>query len=214
MPIAFLVIFGGALLVYMGWKNESFQGILNDTLDPISRPTGSQSDLTVAETQGISSATQSAISNPLSPFVPGVGSPFAAGKGYFSQWNIGRTDQGVDITPKPPLSTGAPLPAIGTSTVKGIIPNWYKGQPLVWLQAHDGPLAGRDYYYAEQITGIKPVGSIIPNGQPVGVYAASGTGIETGLATASGQTLARATTGYQEGIATPAGNLFKRLLGL
>jgi cell wall-associated NlpC family hydrolase len=38
MPLAFLLLFGAALLVYMGLENKSLQGILNDSNSPISNP--------------------------------------------------------------------------------------------------------------------------------------------------------------------------------
>lgn len=202
MPLAFLLIFGGALLVYMGWKNESLPGILQDTLSPIS-----------GKAQTLDNAPQGFVSPaPGSPNAgnPLFGNPFSKG-GYLQNFRKGRTDQGVDLSGVAP---GTPLPSLGTSKVIGVIPNWYKGQPFVWLQALDGPLAGRYYYYSEQITNIAQVGATLLPGQPVGYYANSGTGIEAGLATKSGQTLARATTGYTEGQATPAGSLFRHLLGL
>lgn len=203
MPLAFLLIFGGALLAYMGWKNESFQGILNDTLSPISQPTSEQSTF-ASGLAGSVNTVGTSIGGAIQGAAAGIGT------GYFTNYHIGRTDQGVDISGTP----GQVLPAIGTSRVVGIIPNWYKGQPFVWLQALDGPLKGRYYYYAEQITNVAPVGSVIQDKAPVGHYANSGTAVEVGLATASGSTLAKATTGYTEGQVTQAGSLFKRLLGL
>lgn len=209
MPLAFFVIFGGALLIYMGWKNESFQGLLNDTLSPISSTTQSESDF--AAPASVAGAAGSFPGLATSGLVHGAGTVTPGNlSSYFQGWKIGRTDQGVDISNSP----GAPLPAIGTSKVIGVIPNWFDGEPFVWLQALDGPLKGRYYYYAEQLTNIAPVGSVLQNGATVANYAGSGTGVEAGLATASGSTLARATTGYTEGQVTPAGTLFKQLLGL
>lgn len=210
MPLAFLLIFGGALLVYMGWKNESLPGILQDTLSPISgsvqdpNAPGGVVDSLVG--QAPLAATPSYPSgNPLftNPLAPGH---------YFKGWSVGRTDQGVDFSG---VAAGTPIGAIGTSRVIGIQSNWWQGQPFVWLQALDGPLKGRYYYVAEQITNIAKPGTTLLNGQPIGYYASSGTGIEAGLATAGGSTLARATTGYPtDGTVTPAGTLFKQLIGL
>ena len=58
---------------------------------------------------------------------------------------------------------------------------------------------------AEQITDIAPGGTYLQQGQAIARYAASGTGIEYGWSTLNGVTLARATTGYEEGQVTPAG---------
>lgn len=120
----------------------------------------------------------------------------------------GRTDQGVDAT----LNPGDPILALGRSKVIGIIPNWFSGQPFVWLQLLDGADAGRYYYVAEQITPAVQPGQIIDAGAPIGTYSATGTGLELGWATSTGQTLARATTGYVEGEATQAGQSFRQFL--
>ena len=121
---------------------------------------------------------------------------------------IGRTDQGVDANLRP----GDPILAVGRSKVIGIIRNWYSGQPFVWLQLLEGGHAGQYYYVAEQITPSVTPGQTVNAGQPIGTYSTSGTGLELGWATGSGQTLARATTGYTEGQATPAGQSFRQFL--
>jgi hypothetical protein len=103
---------------------------------------------------------------------------------------IGRTDMGVDAD----LNPGDPIVAPGTSRVLGISPNWYQGQPYVALQLLDGPMKGHNYYISEQITPDVSVGQILQSGQPIGHYAASGTGIEMGWAGPNWeQTLAQAT---------------------
>jgi hypothetical protein len=119
----------------------------------------------------------------------------------------GRTDQGVDAS----MPVGAPILAPCKIKVLAIIPNWFAGQPLVYFELLDGPDAGRVQYVAEQITNIAPVG-ILQQGQPIARYAASGTNIEFGWAVLSGQTLARATTGYTEGQVTPAGRSIRAWL--
>ena len=58
---------------------------------------------------------------------------------------------------------------------------------------------------SEQITAIAPPGSILQRGQPIARFAPSGTAIEFGWSTLNGVTLAKATTGYEEGQVTPAG---------
>jgi hypothetical protein len=112
----------------------------------------------------------------------------------------GRTDQGVDAS----MPVGAPILAPSRVKILAIIPNWFAGQPLVYFELLDGPDAGKIQYVAEQITDIAPVG-ILQQGQPIARYAASGTNIEYGWSTVNGVTLARATTGYEEGQVTPAG---------
>jgi hypothetical protein len=118
---------------------------------------------------------------------------------YVTRWE--RTDQGVDAT----LAVGAPIPAPSAVKILAIIPNWYAGQPLVYFELLGGPDAGRVQYVAEQITAIARPGTILRQGQAVARYAASGTAIEYGWSTLNGVTLARATTGYEEGQVTPAG---------
>lgn len=124
---------------------------------------------------------------------------------------IGRSDQGVDAN----MPVGSPIGPMGPAVVKGVIQNWYKGQPFIWWELTDGPRKGQYGYVAEQITNLAPVGAVLQPNQAVAAYAPSGTGIEYGWATASGSTLARATTGYTEGQVTPAGaDMHSFLLGL
>jgi hypothetical protein len=118
---------------------------------------------------------------------------------YVNHWE--RTDQGVDAT----MPVGAPILAPCPVKVLAIIPDWYAGQPLVYFELLDGPDAGSVQYVAEQITDIAPPGTILQQGQAIARYARSGTAIEYGWSTLNGITLARATTGYEEGQVTPAG---------
>ncbi|MBV9606063.1 MAG: hypothetical protein JO027_13190 [Solirubrobacterales bacterium] len=118
---------------------------------------------------------------------------------YVDHWE--RTDQGVDAN----LPVGDPIVAPCPVKILAIIPDWYAGQPLVYFELLNGADAGRVQYVAEEITDIAPAGSILQQGQPIARYAASGTGIEYGWSTLNGVTLARATTGYEEGQVTPAG---------
>ena len=112
-----------------------------------------------------------------------------------------RTDQGVDAQ----LPVGAPILAPCEVKILAIEPDWYAGQPLVYFELLDGPDAGKVQYVAEEITKIARPGSILQQGQVIARYAASGTAIEYGWSTINGITLARATTGYEEGEVTPAG---------
>lgn len=105
-------------------------------------------------------------------------------------WNIGRTDMGVDAGARP----GTPIKAINDSVVKEIVPNWYSGQPLVLMQLTSGPDAGKYWYVSEQIAQIPHVGQMIRRGDTVAVFAPQGTGIEIGWGDphSSGRTLAQA----------------------
>ena len=118
---------------------------------------------------------------------------------YVNRWE--RTDQGVDAT----LPVGAPILAPGPVKILAIIPDWYAGQPLVYFELLNGPQAGQIQYVAEEITDIAKPGLYLQQGQVIARYAASGTAIEYGWSTPNGVTLARATTGYEEGEVTPAG---------
>jgi hypothetical protein len=118
---------------------------------------------------------------------------------YVTRWE--RTDQGVDAV----LPVGAPILAPCPVKILAIIPNWYAGQPLIYFELLDGQQAGQVQYVAEQITDLAKPGSILQKGQVIARYAASGTAIEYGWSTLNGITLARATTGYEEGQVTPAG---------
>jgi hypothetical protein len=112
-----------------------------------------------------------------------------------------RTDQGVDAT----MPVGSPIVAPTRVKILGIEPDWYAGQPLVYFELLAGRQAGQIQFVAEQITNIAPVGSFVPKGRAIARYAPSGTAIEYGWSTVKGVTLAKATTGYEEGQVTPAG---------
>jgi len=118
---------------------------------------------------------------------------------YVSRWE--RTDQGVDAV----MPVGAPIFAPCTVKILAIIPDWYAGQPLIYYELLDGADAGKVQYVSEEITDLATPGSILQQGQVIARFAPSGTGIEFGWSTLNGVTLARATTGYEEGQVTPAG---------
>lgn len=118
---------------------------------------------------------------------------------YVSRWE--RTDQGVDAS----MPVGAPIFAPCPVKILAIIPNWYAGQPLIYFELLDGADAGKVQYVAEQITDLATPGSVLQQGQVIARFAPAGTGIEYGWSTLNGVTLARATTGYEEGQVTPAG---------
>lgn len=127
---------------------------------------------------------------------------------FTSKPSLGRTDQGVDLS----LSPGDPIRAIGDAQIVGVIDNWFQGQPFLWYKLLSGPKAGHYVYVAEQFKPSVRIGDTVRAGDVIGTYASSGTSLETGWATSTGQTLARATTGYTEGQVTPAGSSFKSFL--
>jgi hypothetical protein len=140
-----------------------------------------------------------------------------------SMVNWGRTDMGVDVN----LPVGSPIGVIGNAQVKGVIPNWYAGQPYVWYQLTDGPDAGRYVYDAEQISGVPGIaatdpratsslqsliGKTLMKGQRLAYYATSGTGIETGWGAAGGRTLQQAAYPGTSDHAGVAGTTFRTFL--
>jgi hypothetical protein len=125
---------------------------------------------------------------------------------FVSRWE--RTDQGVDAQ----LPVGAPILAPCRVKILGIEPNWYAGQPLVYFELLEGSDAGKVQYVAEEITDVAQPGTILQQGQAIARYAPSGTAIEYGWSTLNGITLARATTGYEEGQITPAGTAMRNWL--
>jgi hypothetical protein len=125
---------------------------------------------------------------------------------YVTVWE--RTDQGVDAQ----MPVGAPILAPCRVKILGIEPDWYLNQPLVYFELLEGPDAGHVQYVAEQITDIAHPGTFLQKGQPVARYAKTGTSIEYGWSTLQGVTLAKATTGYEEGQITPAGRSMRAWL--
>ncbi len=125
---------------------------------------------------------------------------------FVSVWE--RTDQGVDAQ----MPVGAPILAPCPVKILGIEPDWYLTQPLVYFELLDGPDAGKVQYVAEEITAIARPGTFLPQGAAIARFARKGTGIEYGWSTLNGITLARATTGYEEGQETPAGKSMRAWL--
>lgn len=129
--------------------------------------------------------------------------PFAG-----DQYQVGRTDMGVDMC----LTPGEPIRAVGDGVVTGITRDWSDGEPYLWYELTDGPDAGRYVYVAEQIRHLAHIGQHLHAGQPLARFAKSGTCIETGWGASDGWTLAQVTTGYTEGEVTKAGVSFARFL--
>jgi hypothetical protein len=110
------------------------------------------------------------------------------------------------------MPVGAPIVAPSPVKILAIEPDWYAGQPLVYYELLNGSWAGHVQYVAEEITDIAKPGSFLPQGAVIARFARSGTGIEFGWSTLNGVTLAMATTGYEEGQATPAGQSIRAWL--
>lgn len=154
-----------------------------------------------AATGLITAVTQAASPSTLKGYVD----PFSQASSLSAE----RIDQGQDFS----MAPGSPILAPGDSKVLGILPNWFDGEPYVALQLTSGPLAGHNYYLAEQINPTVKPGQTVKAGQQIATYASSGTGIEIGWAgTNWQQTLAQATTGYTEGQQTHAGDSFHQFL--
>jgi Phage tail lysozyme len=154
----------------------------------------------------LTSLTPSAACNavfPLTGSIKGYTNPFEKAAGIV--WE--RTDQGVDAA----MTPGSPLLAFAPSKVEFIVPNFYGGQPAIVSQVTAGPLAGKWWYWSEQIEPTVSQGQTVAAGQVVATYAPSGTGIEIGWWEANGG-YPLGHPGYQEGLATNAGADFRYLL--
>lgn len=123
--------------------------------------------------------------------------------------NLGRTDQGVDVT------GSGPVLALGSGKVlQTLNPGWPGGGFIVI--ALDNPIAGHGYYYtAENIAPAVTPGQHVTAGQVIGHARGTSPYLELGWAAGPpnvGESLARATTGYTEGQVTPAGQDFRSVL--
>jgi hypothetical protein len=144
-------------------------------------------------------------SYPLTGGIGGYANPFGKATGLV--WE--RTDQGVDAS----MAPGSSLLAFAPSKVTLIVPDFYAGQPAIVFAITAGPLAGKWWYWSEQIQPTVSPGEIVNAGEVVARFARSGTGIEIGWWTPNGgYPLARTTAGYSEGGATSAGADFRYLL--
>lgn len=136
--------------------------------------------------------------------IAGYTNPFSQATGLV--WT--RTDQGVDACMRP----GSPLLAFAPSRYVQVVPDFYDGQPAMVLQVTGGPLAGKDWYWSEQITPTISVGQTVAAGQTVATYAPDGTCIEIGWwALDVGRPLG-GVEGYTQGYSTLAGADFRYLL--
>ncbi len=80
---------------------------------------------------------------PLTGNINGYTNPFEKATGIV--WE--RTDQGVDAT----MTAGSPLLAFAPSKVQLIVGDFYAGEPAIVFQITAGPLAGKWWYWSEQI---------------------------------------------------------------
>jgi murein DD-endopeptidase MepM/ murein hydrolase activator NlpD len=113
----------------------------------------------------------------------------------------GRTDQGVDYSGKP----GMPIRAIGDGVVLPGQADWFEGQPYVQYKLTSGPQRGKVVYVAEQITPQVKPGQRIRAGQRIGVYAPSGTALETGYGSGRPGVVASPYNGRPDGTETSGG---------
>ena len=140
---------------------------------------------------------------PLTGSIKGYTNPFEKATGLV--WE--RTDQGVDAA----MTSGSPLLSFAPSKVIMIVPDFYAGQPAIVSEITAGPLAGKWWYFSEQIQPTVSPGQTVNAGQVVATFAPSGTGIEIGWWEPNG--------GYplghdrlRGGLATNAGGDFRYLL--
>ncbi|HWD76347.1 MAG TPA: hypothetical protein VG371_14495 [Solirubrobacteraceae bacterium] len=198
LVLGFVALLGAALLLTSAVTDASFADVIHGKAGQLYKQHAASAPTTTTAAASSSSSSSTA---PIAVNSAGYTNPIPGA-------TVGRTDQGVDAN----LKAGDPIVALGKSKVVGILQNWYSGQPFVWLQLLNGPQAGKYWYVAEEINPTVVAGQVVDAGQKIGSYAASGTGLELGWATASGATLARATTGYSEGQATTAGQSFRAFL--
>ena len=140
---------------------------------------------------------------PLTGKIRGYTNPFEKATGLV--WE--RTDQGVDAR----MNAGSPLLAFAPSKVELIVGDFYAGEPAIVFEITAGPLAGKWWYWSEQIQPTVSQGQAVAAGQSVATYAPAGTGIEIGWWTPNGG-YPLGHPGYAEGLATNAGGDFRYLL--
>ena len=106
---------------------------------------------------------------------------------------------------------GSPLLAFAPSKVELIVGDFYAGEPAIIFGITAGPLAGKWWYWSEQIQPTVSPGQTVAAGQTVATYAPAGTGIEIGWWTPDGG-YPLGHPGYAEGLATNSGGDFRYLL--
>ncbi len=136
----------------------------------------------------------------------------AATRGYIdpftsSEWQVSRTDMGVDWAPMRTL----PVLAIGKAVILGseTRASW-PGHHLIWYQLESGSHAGDVVYVAEHLTKLLPAGTQVHSGQQIALALPGYPWIETGWANTYGSPLAWPC--YKEGRKTQAGKEMSRFL--
>lgn len=118
--------------------------------------------------------------------------------------NLGRTDEGVDVT------GSGPVYAMGAGTVESIYANW-PGGGFISIKL-DNPIGGHQYYYtAENIKPSVSVGQHVAAGQTIGQAVGTYPYLELGWGTAT-PGVALAAPVYTEGQPTAAGLNFRSVL--
>lgn len=213
--VSFGLLLGGGVLLYSSLTGTSLSQIAQGRGGTVSNQPGgpyAAGGALNSGVAGIGSAVTSAVSKVAGQLSSSYTNPFAAATMVTPE----RIDQGQDFS----LAAGSPILAPGNSTFLGQVSNWYQGQPYLAYRLDTGPLAGSNYYVAEQVqapSGLKP-GQTVKQGQPIAYYTSSGTGLEIGWAGTGGnwtQTLAQqsgATNASQGHANTPSGLDFHQFL--
>ena len=94
---------------------------------------------------------------PLTGKIRGYTNPFEKATGLV--WE--RTDQGVDAR----MNAGSPLLAFAPSKVELIVGDFYAGEPAIVFEITAGPLAGKWWYWSEQIQPTVSQGQTVAAGQ-------------------------------------------------
>jgi murein DD-endopeptidase MepM/ murein hydrolase activator NlpD len=161
LPLAFAELMGGAIILDAAVKGDSISNVVRGIAQQ--QPIGGSSSTAGAGNSGTATGT----------------GPLPTG----ATWE--RTDQGVDASATP----GSPIKAMVSGVVSMIVPNWYQGQPAVYITSPGLPGGATGIYYAEQISPNVHVGQQVSAGQTIGTVASSGT--QSGKAAAAISRMAR-----------------------
>ena len=124
-----------------------------------------------------------------------------------TNWQVSRTDMGVDWVPLRPL----PVRAIGDALILGADSHAsWPGHHIIWYQLLGGGHAGEIIYVAEHLIKMVPAGRTVHAGQRIAVAMPGYPWIEMGWATPYGSP--RAYPCYHEGKATNSGREMARFL--
>ena len=122
-------------------------------------------------------------------------------------WYAGRIDMGVDYMP----NRKYPVRAIGAAKVLGSDSHsGWPGGHFIWYKLLRGDHKGDVIYVAETLKKLAPAGTRVAPGDTVAKALPSGTGIEMGWGSKSGEP--RAARCYSEGMQTHSGKEMARFL--